>query len=105
MWVSAEHGVLDVWAKANIPGYQGRAFDNIAMALTKEQHDATKVVYREWLKNKTGKAVGGVVDWKNVGAKEMQDLTEKMFNAAGVSKQAKASFYKEFNKYIYKQGK
>ena len=95
------HGILDVWAKTNIPNYVSRAFDNVTIALTKQQHDATKAVYREWLKARTGKAVGGVVDWTKVTPKEVRDLAEKMFDAAGVTKDARQNFYKEFNKYIY----
>jgi hypothetical protein len=36
------HGVLDVWAKHNIPNYVSRGADTPTIALTKEQHDATK---------------------------------------------------------------
>ena len=49
------HGILDVWAANNIDGYKSRASHNPTIALTKEQHDATKAVYRDWLKEKTGK--------------------------------------------------
>jgi RHS repeat-associated protein len=35
------HGVLDVWASANIKRYVSRGVDTPAIALTKAQHDAT----------------------------------------------------------------
>ena len=39
------HGLLDVWATYNIPGYNSRGSDNPTIALTKSQHDATKVAF------------------------------------------------------------
>lgn len=102
--IENHHSVLDGWAKNNIPGYIGRAKDSTSIALTagKEgQHAATKAVYRDWLFERTGKKVGGKVDWKNVSPREMQDLTERMFDASGVPNSARTEYYREFNKYIY----
>ena len=102
--IENHHGILDVWARNNIPGYVGRAKDSPSIALTagKEgQHAATKAVYRDWLFEKTGKKVGGVVDWTNVSPREMHDLSEKMFDAAGVPSSARENYYREFYKYIY----
>jgi hypothetical protein len=95
------HGVLDAWAKNNIPGYVSRASGSTTMALTPAQHAATKAVYRDWLQSMTGKAVGGKVDWKSVSPREMLNLSERMFNAAGVSQAQRNAFYAEFNRYIY----
>jgi hypothetical protein len=97
------HGVLDVWATHNVPGYSSRAAGNPAVALTREQHDATKDVYRDWLKERTGREVGGQVDWTTVSPREAQSLAERMFNAADVSKDARQEYYRAFNQYIYKQ--
>jgi hypothetical protein len=41
------HGVLDVWAKHNVPNYVSRGADTPTIALTQAQHNATKAVYRE----------------------------------------------------------
>ena len=51
------HGVLDVWATHNIDGYKSRASKSTTIALTSEQHAATKAVYRNWLYEKTGKKI------------------------------------------------
>ncbi|PEJ72830.1 hypothetical protein CN888_16475 [Bacillus wiedmannii] len=83
------HGVMDVWAKHNVPDYVSRGANTPTIALTKEQHNATKAVYRQWLFEKTGKKVGGKVDWKSVSPKEIQELTEKMFDAANVPRLAR----------------
>ncbi|MFC8027248.1 T7SS effector LXG polymorphic toxin, partial [Bacillus velezensis] len=69
------HGVMDVWAKHNVPNYVSRGSNTPTVALTKEQHNATKKVYREWLFEKTGKKVGGKVNWKEVSPREIQELT------------------------------
>jgi HNH/Endo VII superfamily toxin with a SHH signature/Pre-toxin TG len=97
------HGVLDVWAKHNIPNYVSRGADTPTIALTKEQHDATKMVYREWLYEKTGKKVGRKVDWKSVSPQEVQQLTERMFDAANVPQSARRDYYRAFHQYIYRE--
>ncbi len=99
------HGVLDKWATENIPGYKSRANDSPSIALTAGktgQHAATKRVYREWLYEKTGKKVGGKIDWKTISAREMQSLSEKMFDAAHVPESARRAYYQSFHRYIYK---
>ncbi|QYR19150.1 hypothetical protein KZ483_14355 [Paenibacillus sp. sptzw28] len=94
------HGILDVWAKNNISGYKSRKSDNPTIALTQQQHDATNQVYREWLYENTGKPVGGAVDWTKVSAREIIDLSERMFDAANVPVDARLEYYSEFIKYI-----
>ncbi|HVB24546.1 MAG TPA: RHS repeat-associated core domain-containing protein [Ktedonobacteraceae bacterium] len=95
------HGVLDVWATNNISGYVSRAPDGPSIALTITEHDATKAVYRQWLYEQTGKFVGASVDWTNVPVRETLNLSERMFDAAGVSDEARLLYYRAFNQYIY----
>ncbi|MCY8513691.1 ribonuclease YeeF family protein [Bacillus atrophaeus] len=97
------HGVMDVWAKHNVPDYVSRGSNTPTVALTKEQHNATKKVYREWLYEKTGKKVGGKVNWKEVSPREIQELTEKMFDAANVPKEARQQYYNAFNQYNFRK--
>ncbi|WP_231572095.1 hypothetical protein [Pontibacillus halophilus] len=97
------HGVMDVWAKHNVPNYISRGGNTPTVALTKEQHDATKAVYRQWLYETTGKKVGGKVDWQSVSPKEIQELTQKMFNAAKVPNSARQEYYYAFNRYNYRE--
>ncbi len=97
------HGVMDVWAKHNVPNYVSRGGNTITVALIKEQHDATKAIYRQWLYEKTGKKVGGKVDWQSVSPKEIQELTEKMFDAAKVPNSARQEYYNAFNRYNYRE--
>ena len=98
------HGVLDIWATRNIDGYKSRASKSITIVLTTEQHAATKAVYRDWLYERTGKKVGEKIDWTNVSPKEIQALSEAMFDAANVPVSARNNYYREFNKYIYSLG-
>ena len=97
------HGVMDVWAKHNVPDYVSRGANTPTIALTKEQHNATKAVYRQWLFEKTGKKVGGKVDWKSVSPKEIHELTEKMFDAANVPRLARQEYYRAFNQYNFRE--
>ena len=98
------HGVLDVWATNNIDGYKSRASKSTTIALTPEQHATTKLVYRDWLYERTGKKVGGKVDWTSVSPQEAQALSERMFDAANVPLSARNDYYREFNRYIYGLG-
>ena len=91
-------------AKNNIKGYKSRESKSTTIALTKKQHDATKAVYRDWLYEKTGKKVGGKIDWTSISPKEIQTLSERMFDAAGVPNYARRNYYSKFNKYIYGLG-
>lgn len=61
-------------------------------------------MYRDWLFEKTGKKVGGKIDWNTVSPQEIQALSERMFDAAGVPDYARRNYYKEFNIYIYGLG-
>jgi HNH/Endo VII superfamily toxin with a SHH signature len=99
--VENHHGVLDVWATNNVPGYKSRASDSPTVALTPTQHAATKQVYRQWLKERTGKEVGGKVNWSEVSPREVKELSERMFDAAGVPEEARERYYAEVNRYIY----
>lgn len=94
------HGVLDVWASANIKGYVSRGADTPAIALTKTQHDATRSVLARWRLEQTG-SITGKVDWTKVSAREIQRLSEKMFDAAGVPQEARRAYYQTFHQYIY----
>jgi len=96
------HGVLDVWAKSNIPGYVSRAADTPAIVLTAAQHAATRTVFNEWRVKKTG-SLTGKIDWTKVSAREAQELTERMFDAAGVPREVRELYYQEFNRYIYRR--
>lgn len=95
------HGILDVWAKHNIDNYVTRGANTPTLALTKAQHEATKRVYRDWLFETTGKRVGGRVDWKDVSPQEMQNLTNRMLDAADVPEAARREYFSAFHQYIY----
>ncbi|RPD43604.1 hypothetical protein DNI29_23435 [Hymenobacter sediminis] len=70
------------------------------MALTQSQHSNTKSIYRDWLEQRTGRRVGGKVDWTTVSEAEVRDLSEKMFDAANVPQPARDAYYKKFSDYV-----
>jgi hypothetical protein len=49
----------------------------------------------------TGRPVGGKVDWTQVSPQEIQDLAERMFDAANVPQEARDEYYRAFNRYNY----
>ena len=93
------HGVMDMWSQKNISGYKLRPADSTAIALTQEQHNATRSVFGKWKYENYG--FKGKIDWENVSPSEIQMLSERMFDAAKVPQNARAEYYREFNKYIY----
>ena len=50
---------------------------------------------------RTGKRAGGKIDWISVSPREIQVLSERMFDAANVPVSARNDYYREFNRYIY----
>lgn len=99
------HGVMNEWAKQNIPGYKEKVGKSPTVALTDRNnggmHEATKKVYRKWLRERTGRPLGAKVDWKNVSPKEIQKLSEDMFDAAKVPELTRREYYRQINKYLY----
>jgi len=91
------HGVLDVWAQArNILGYTRSGAPTVV--LTKEQHAETNRVFRDWLEARTGKRVGGRVDWTQVSAQEAVDLAKRMFAAAHVPASVSQQYFEYFRR-------
>lgn len=92
------HNIMDAWAKVNIKGYASRQYSGTTIRLTKELHTKAHQAERAWMKAKFGKVRG---NWKNMTARDAQELSEVMFKAANVPQSARNEFYKQFNKYIY----
>jgi toxin YokI len=53
--------------------------------------------------DKTGKKVGGQINWTKISPKEMQSLSERMFDAANVPQSARQEYYRAFNQYNYRE--
>ncbi|MFG0353980.1 hypothetical protein [Pseudomonas sp. CFA] len=53
-------------------------------AVQLKNHAAIKAMYREWLREKNGKPMEGKVDWSQISNREVMQLSERMFDAAGV---------------------
>jgi len=96
------HGVLDIWAYHNVPGYDARRPANsTALRLSASHHKATTAVYRVWLKERTGHGVGGSVDWTSVTPREILELSERQLDAADVSTSVRLEYYRQFTNFIY----
>ncbi|HHJ1306046.1 RHS domain-containing protein, partial [Pseudomonas putida] len=96
------HGILDIWAAQNVPSYGGKyPKGSPTIVLSSKNHAATKAVYREWLREKTGKPVGGKVDWSQISNREVMQLSERMFDVAGVPATSRTSYYRALNRYLH----
>jgi hypothetical protein len=91
------HGVLDAWARANILGYRSGAAP--AVVLSFEQHNATRAAFNAW-RAERGWA-RSPIDWTRVSPQEMQALTYRMFEAAGVPKDVITNYFRAFNEFLY----
>ncbi|MDO6580635.1 RHS repeat-associated core domain-containing protein [Photobacterium sp. 2_MG-2023] len=94
------HGVNDVWAKNNIPGYKSRAADNPTMALSVDGHKAAHKAGNDYLRETMGSVQGQA---KNLSPRQMHEMAERQFDAAKVPMEARQNFYNDFNQYIYGQ--
>jgi hypothetical protein len=94
------HGVLDIWASANIPGYVQRNRDAPTILLTSDQHAKTIDIFNQWRLERTG-SITGAIDWTKVTPQEIQALAEQMFDAARVPIEARQAYYRVFSRYIY----
>lgn len=93
------HGIMDAWAKYNVPGYKTRAGGAPTIALTPTQHNATKQEALKWLEEQTGTRDWRKLDWTKVSPLEAQKLSERMFDKAGVPDSARAAYYNAFEQY------
>ena len=91
---------MDKWAEQNVSGYMSRAGHNPTMALSPQTHTPTKTFFSEWLRANYGKPVGVSPDWKSITEKEAIQMSEGMFDAAGVPKEARRVYYRAYRKYI-----
>jgi len=91
------HGVLDIWARANIPGYTSGAAPAVVLSI--EQHNATRAVFNAWRAERGWSKTA--IDWARVTPQEAQALTYRMFEAAGVPKDVVTSYFRAFDEFIY----
>ncbi len=89
---------MDAWARNNIPGYISRQYSQPTIQLTKELHDAAHEAERTWMKKTFGKVRG---NWNKITPQQIFELSEIMFDAAGVPEQIRSDYYRQFNEYIY----
>jgi uncharacterized protein RhaS with RHS repeats len=92
------HGVMDAWANANIPDYNGKYAPTVV--LTPAQHNATRSEFMKWKKETFG-TTKGKIDWSKVSARDAQALSERMFKKAGVPMDVRNKYYSAFNQYNY----
>jgi hypothetical protein len=77
----SHHGVMSAWMEKNYPGYDPDLAPAILMP--EANHRATFGVYNTW-RVEMRQELGGTFDWARVPESNMQDLSERMFDAAKV---------------------
>src|SRR5690606_11055416 len=92
------HGIMSKWKKAAFGDkYNAKVAPSVKMSF--EQHKATFGVFNSWRKQMTEK-MGGVFDWNKVTDSQMQGLSERMFDAAGIPANVRGKYYEQFSNYV-----
>jgi hypothetical protein len=94
------HGIMDAWATANLKGYVSRASGAPTVQMGVDAHKATTQVFRDWLTENYGRPVGVKVDWAKVSWQEIHNLSERMFDAAGVPRSVREQYYSALDRYL-----
>lgn len=68
--------------------------------MSPQTHEATKNVFREWLRDKTGKPVGGIVDWLSISKDEIMTLSNNMLNATNVPDSVRDNYFELFDAFL-----
>ncbi|MCB9619206.1 MAG: hypothetical protein H6724_07110 [Sandaracinus sp.] len=71
------------------------------MVLTREMHNATRVLFNRWRAARGWAGPGRRVPWNRVSPQEAQALANDLFRAAGVPEEVVQQYFREFNRYLY----
>ena len=93
----SHHGVMSAWMHKHFPGYDPDKAPAILMP--EINHRATFGVYNTWRVEMKAK-LGGVFDWSKISQAEMKDLSERMFDAAGVPANIRTEYWAWFDRMI-----
>lgn len=78
-----------------------RANKSTTIALSPENHKRAHDISRQWMKEKTGRPVGGKINWKELSPREIQGLSDRMMDAVGVPTEKRIEFYNALHQYLY----
>jgi len=92
----AHHGMLNKWMEKHSPKYQPGEAPSVLME--DEAHHLTRGVFNKWKALMTER-MGGAFDWSRVSEAEIKNLSEQMFEAAGVPMEVRQEFWKQFDQY------
>lgn len=85
-WKDSHHGMMSQWMSVHFAGYDPNQAPAVLMAT--ESHRATFGGFAA-----QRRAMGGVFDWTKVSETDMLQLSDDMFNAAGVSETMRQEYW------------
>jgi hypothetical protein len=94
--MEAHHGVMSVWADANVPGYVAENAPSVLMPV--EAHHMTRFAFNLWRLEMRGQ--GAVFDWTKVTQAQARDLAEYLFNGADVPAGIRAQYWSLFDAHL-----
>ncbi len=95
----SHHGIMSRWMKEHL----GAKYDPEkapAILLTKAEHNQTRAVFNRWHQEQKA-AQGGSFSWGSVSSQQVFDLSEKMFDAAGVTNAERSEYYRMLLDYLH----
>lgn len=73
---------------------------NVNCLFSNVNHEYTKEVFREWCRKNYGKPIVVRVDWGNMSPREIQKLSEKMFDAVKKSQVTCLEYYRTLKEFF-----
>lgn len=69
--------------------------------MTLDQHKAAHAVQFDWLEEVMGKRTFQGIDWTKITPRQIDDLMDRMYTAAGVPESVRLNYRCVWNQYIY----
>jgi len=93
----AHHGMISKWMEKHFPRHQPEKAP--AVLMPRETHHATRDVFNRWRAAMTEK-MGERFDWGKVSEAEIRNLSEMMFDSAGVPTNVRQQLWEQFDRYM-----
>jgi hypothetical protein len=95
------HGLLNIWATANLSQFGYTQTGAPAIVLTRSIHNLTREWFNNWRIARTG-SFAGTVDWSSISFREANQMAMEMFRYAQVPEEHIQSYFRELNRYLYR---
>ncbi len=98
----SHHEVMDRWIAQNFQGSARGLRDNAPTILlpNNPDHNATRRVYTDWVREMRTEQGSTIVDWTRVTSMQILDLAARQMSATGAPLAAQAEYRRQFTRYV-----